>query len=131
LPLDKHFAIGNFILNAINQEDIVIKGDGTPYRSYLYAADLAVWLWTILINGKYNTPYNIGSNKGYNLKTVAGKVAELTPGIMVKILGAADPHKSVERYVPDINFTENNLGLRVNFNLKESIQRTKDFYGRA
>ncbi|HEX8333113.1 MAG TPA: NAD(P)-dependent oxidoreductase [Segetibacter sp.] len=128
LPLDKHFAIGNFISNALKGEDIIIKGDGTPYRSYLYAADLAVFLWKILLQGQNNTPYNVGSNEDYNLKTIAETVAELTPGISVKVLTEKDPLKPVERYVPDISFIQKNLGAQVAFGLIDSIKKTKHFY---
>jgi dTDP-glucose 4,6-dehydratase len=129
LPLDKHFAIGNFILNALHKEDIVIKGDGTPYRSYLYAADLMVWLWTILLNGKDNTCYNVGSDEDLSLGELAHVVKEIQPGIGVQIIGAADKNKPVERYVPDINLAKQTLGLKVKISLKEAIEKTMSFYG--
>ncbi len=128
LPLNKHFAVGNFIMDALNKEEIVIKGDGTPYRSYLYAADLIIWLWTILLKGENNVPYNVGSDQDYNLKAVAETVAALTPGIAVKVLSKKDPLKPVERYVPDISLARAKLGVEVYFNLIESIKKTKNFY---
>ncbi len=128
LPLNKHFAIGNFILNTLKGEDIIIKGDGTPYRSYLYAADLAVWLWTILLKGENNTPYNVGSDEDYDLKTIANLFTNINPSISVNILSKSDSSTPVERYVPDITLIQQRLGLKVQVNLSEAIKKTLAFY---
>jgi dTDP-glucose 4,6-dehydratase len=125
LPLDAHFAVGNFIRDALRGGPIAIGGDGTPWRSYLHAADLAVWLWTILFRGQSCRPYNTGSDVGVTIAELARRVAAaVDPGIEVRIAKRPLPDAARLAYVPSIGRARDELGLRVRLPLDEAIRRT-------
>jgi len=129
LPLSAHFAIGNFIRDALAGGPIKIQGDGTPYRSYLYTADLAIWLWTILFRGESCRAYNVGSSEALSIGEVARAVAVVRePGLEVRIARAPMPGRAHLRYVPDINRASRELGLQVWLRVSESISRTCRWY---
>lgn len=129
LPLGTHFAIGNFIRDAMNAHPILIQGDGTPMRSYLYAADLAVWLWTILLKAPALTAFNVGSGNAVTIRELAGHVADaIHPGLEIKIARSAVPGAAPQRYVPSVQLAEERLGLRENIPLQDAIRRTAQWY---
>jgi dTDP-glucose 4,6-dehydratase len=129
LPLDRHFAIGNFIRDALRGKSIRVEGDGTPRRSYLYAADLAIWLWTILVRGKSRQIYNVGSEKSIALAKAAELVAGLSgKGRKVVLAHKPDPARPVNIYVPGTRRARTELGLKERICLRAAIQRTINFY---
>jgi len=129
LPLDIHYAIGNFIRDALNGGPIIVKGDGTPYRSYLYAADMAVWLWTILFTGLPGEAYNVGSADNFSIKEIATHVSLcFYPPPPVEILMPPDDTRLLERYIPDIKKAHQLLGLKSYQSLDASILKTISWY---
>ena len=129
LPLDAHFAIGNFIRDAISGMPIQINGDGTPMRSYLYASDLAVWLWTILFKAPHARAYNVGSDEDKNLAELATTISTLLGGRQLDVhCQKADLSRSISRYVPCIERARNELRLTTNIPLADAIGRTADWY---
>lgn len=128
LPLDVHFAVGNFIRDALHGGPIRIAGDGTPQRSYLYAADLAIWLWTILLRGQPLCPYNVGSEAAISIADLARAVARVfTPEPAVQIGGNAVRGGAGDRYVPSTARARRDLGLAMTVNLEEALMRTVEW----
>ena len=129
LPLDLHFAVGNFIRDGLNGGPIVVGGDGTSRRSYLYGADLAIWLWTLLFRGADRRAYNVGSDEGVRIGELAHCVAGCFPNtVEVQIRGQPKPGQIDEWYVPAVNRAKNELGLTVHVSLRDGILRTIDWY---
>jgi dTDP-glucose 4,6-dehydratase len=125
LPLDGDYAIGNFIKDGIQGDPIRVNGDGMPYRSYLYASDLAIWLWTILLRGDVCRPYNVGSDEDITIADLAYTVAEtLNLNSDVLIAKKAIPNQPCERYVPSTERAKSELQLSSLIPLEESIKKT-------
>lgn len=132
LPLDVHYAIGNFVGQALFDDKIVVKGDGLPMRSYLYMGDLVVWLLTMLLKGRHNEIYNLGSDHAISIGDLAHLVRDtLSPQKEITILG--QPDLSVGNavrniYVPDISKARQEFGLDVWTSLQDAIRITGQFY---
>jgi len=83
LPLKSHFALGNFINNALSNKNILINGDGSPIRSYMDQRDLSHWIFKILFYGKNNNVYNVGSDKSISILDLAKLVAKESKKILI------------------------------------------------
>ena len=124
LPTGGKFAFGNFMADALAGRPIVIKGDGTTVRSYLYAADLAVWLLTLLLRGAPGRAYNVGSEEAVSLLQLAEMIGAELGSPRVDVLQQAKPGAVPDRYVPATQRPREELGLREQFSLPEIIRRT-------
>jgi dTDP-glucose 4,6-dehydratase len=128
-PLDIHFAIGDFIRDGLKGGPIRINGDGTPFRSYLYAADLAIWLWTILFKGKSCFSYNVGSDEALTIVDLANLVAEqFEPRPQIEIERKQVNGLAGERYIPSIERVHREFGLRPTIGLTEAVRRTSAWF---
>jgi nucleoside-diphosphate-sugar epimerase len=132
LPLDQHFAIGNFIGDVLAGRPIQIQGDGTPRRSYLYAADLAVWLWTMLFRAPALVPFNVGSAHDVSIRELAETVATiLRPQTEIRVAQKPATGVAPLRYVPCVDRARQMLGLRQTVGLEECIRETARWYERG
>lgn len=130
LPLDTHQAMGNFIRDAMEGGPIRVKGDGTAQRSYLYAADLAAWLWTLLLTGKSERVYNVGSSSSASIAEWARRVAAvLAPSARVEIARA--PGAGEDIYVPSIERARKELGLAEWTSPQEGLRRMGQWLARS
>jgi dTDP-glucose 4,6-dehydratase len=123
LPLDAHFAIGNFIRDALHGDSIIVKGDGTPLRSYMDQTDLAHWLLFLLQRGRSGHAYNVGSDHAISIAELARLIRDLiAPGKMVEI-NRRELHQINERnrYIPSIHKAKNEMGLHNRINLNDAI----------
>ena len=120
-----HYAVGNFIQNCLDGKPIVINGDGTPLRSYLYADDLVEWLFAILDRGRPGRPYNVGSGEGLSIRELAETVrATLGLGGEIIVKGTVKPGEQPSCYVPCIERAMNELGCHLLTGVKDAIKRS-------
>jgi len=127
LPLNQHFAIGNFILDGLSENDILINGDGKTIRSYLFADDLSDWLIKILFDGKSGEAYNVGSNENITIHDLAKLVSKCFDNKpQIKVMGK--PSKLIDNYVPNVDKIKNDLMAIQNTTLIDSIKKTIRFH---
>jgi len=124
LPLDQHFAIGNFIRDGLLQQKIKINTKNKVYRSYMYSDDLVVWLMTILDSANNTCPiYNVGSDESVLIDQLARNISKIFELSFDDIKYTSE---LVERYVPNIEKAKKTLNLSLNYSLNHALISTID-----
>ena len=125
LPLNSQYALGNFIKNILNKQDIKVKSNYRVMRSYMYSDDLVKWLLKIINNCTINCPiYNVGSDDPisiHELASILSKKYDLNVDFKDKIL-----NKKNDIYIPNIQKAKKELNLTNNFNSLDAIFKTID-----
>jgi dTDP-glucose 4,6-dehydratase len=96
LPLNEHFAIGNFLANGLQNQKIEVRGNPGTTRSYMYPADL-VKILLLLPSFQTKDPINIGSEASITMSDLAGLISNLTSR---KGIYFSNPKTEINYYVP-------------------------------
>ena len=128
MPMDAHFAAGNFIRDGLRGGPIRVRGDGSAVRSYLYAADLSIWLWTILVRGRAGQAYNVGSENAVSIRELAEMVAgAFEPRPAVEVAGQPASGAHAVRYVPATGKARDELETQEWVGLSEGLRKTVEW----
>lgn len=129
--LPAHLAPAQFLRDALAGGPIVLRGDGSPLRSYLYAADLAVWLLTLLARGSAGRAYNVGGDQAISLAELAQVIRDtVAPAAAIDILGT-ESGAPRHRYLADTRRAREELGLKAWTPLPQAIARMATAIGPA
>jgi dTDP-glucose 4,6-dehydratase len=111
LPLNSNFVIGNIIQNILDGVSIKIKANYKIFRSYMYADDLARWLFKILDNSNKQCPiYNVGSNDKISINQAVNILAKKYNKKSNSIKLSS---KKIDSYIPNIDKAKKKLGLKI------------------
>lgn len=121
LPLDQHFAVGNFIGDGLRGQEIRVNARKKVFRSYLYADDLVDWLMSITSLSSIHCPtFNVGSNETVRIDELAEMIAKKCN---TRAVGYEQASEEVDRYIPDIKKACLH-GMAVNWNLEDALEIT-------
>lgn len=123
LPLDQHFAIGNFIGQCVKKEPIIIKSDGLAVRSYMYPSELVIWLWKLILEADSGSVWNVGSDQPISIRDLADRVAGICGNEIQFVNEGSGTTEHRTWYVPDISKSLQ-AGLSIRVDLDETIKKT-------
>ena len=129
LPLDIHYAIGNFINDAIFNEKILINGNGLPYRSYLYISDTLIWLIKLLV-GNAEGIFNVGSERRiqiFELATMVRDIIAPSKKIIIQKKEFNEGNFKRDIYLPNTEKIRGLLKVKEWTSLEDAILKTAKF----
>jgi dTDP-glucose 4,6-dehydratase len=118
--------VSNFIVQALQGEDLTIYGDGSQTRSFCYVEDEIEGLYRLFMDGDAN-PTNIGNPNEFTVRQLAELVLELT-GARSRIVQQPLPVDDPKVRKPDITRARTLLGWEPKVDLREGVRRTIEYF---
>ncbi len=120
--------ISNFIIQALQNQNITIYGDGSQTRSFCYVDDLIDSLIRLMNSpDDFAGPVNLGSPGEITILELAQKIIELIGSkseIVYKPLPQDDPH----RRQPTIDLAKKQLGWEPKIQLEDGLRKTIEYF---
>jgi len=120
--------VSNFIVQALNNEDITIYGDGLQTRSFCYVDDLLDGMIRLMNSPKgVIGPINVGNPEEFTMLELANAVIKLTNATS-KIIHLPLPSDDPLQRKPDITKAQNILGWNPTIKLEEGLKKTIAYF---
>lgn len=121
--------VSNFIVQALQNKDITIYGDGSQSRSFQYIDDLVEGMIRMMNNDKgFTGPVNLGNPVEFTIKELAEKVLAMIPESKSKIVYKDLPQDDPRQRQPDISLAKEKLGWEPQIKLEEGLEKTIDYF---
>lgn len=122
--------VSNFIVQALNGQDLTIYGEGTQTRSFCYVDDLVAGMIACMEKSRFAGPVNLGNPNEMSILELAKQIIDLT-GSKSKIVRKPLPTDDPVRRKPDISLAQKELNWTPRIDLKSGLSKTiADFEAR-
>ncbi len=119
--------VSNFIVQALQNKDITIFGDGSQTRSFCYVDDLVRGIVSMMNHENFLGPVNLGNDGEFTVKELAEMVVQMTHS-KSKIVYLPLPSDDPARRRPDLSLAKDKLSYTPTIPLKQGLQKTIDYF---
>lgn len=119
--------VSNFIVQALQNKDITVYGDGSQTRSFCYVDDLVEGFMRMMNCENFTGPVNLGNPGEFTILQLAEAVIRQT-GSSSKIVYEPLPSDDPLQRKPDISLAREKLDWEPKVNLEEGLERTIAYF---
>jgi len=125
MQLNDGRVVTNLIVQALNNDDITIYGDGSQTRSFSYVEDTVAGILALMESDKYDV-FNIGNPNEMSIKELSSVILRLTDS-KSKLIYKDLPNDDPKQRKPDITKAKENLNWEPNVDLEAGLTLTIDW----
>lgn len=120
--------VSNFIVQALQNKDITIFGDGSQTRSFQYVDDLIEGMIRMMNKNKFTGPVNLGNPNEFTIMELAKKVLQIIPESQSKFIFKELPSDDPLQRQPDITLAKQELDWEPKIQLEEGLKKTIEYF---